>query len=316
MSRTDKDRPIDVRTRELGRPHVHDATCFVPHRDHVMRASAVFWSHETGRIAAWLDKARELGFQVEENEVLGRMGVHNTSPFPTNRSHEQEEQLRIRHHRRHIQQGDPVAVLQSLATPHRIVVPDGEGVPERVSSATSTGPQAEWNVVQTAPRPAHTKRTAPASLITVVTASQRVPGDVDASCWHERGWGPAKDRVPGGYEIDRWEAGWYGCGKSCSYCHPDRSGERARTHRENRSLRREAQAILDERSEAVEPPQGPAHVMVDGRCLQCDCDDHSLPEDGAIFAAYELPCPVDGDERVTRWSFGAQDVPLGSALAE
>ena len=56
--------------------------------------------------------------------------------------------------------------------------------------------------------------------------------------------------------------------------------------------------------------------MIAGRCLQCGCDDHSLPEAGERFAAYELPCPVDGDERVTSWSFGARDIPVGSPLVE
>lgn len=56
-------------------------------------------------------------------------------------------------------------------------------------------------------------------------------------------------------------------------------------------------------------PPSPQHVFSGGRCLHCRTDDHSLPEDGEEFASWELPCPVDGEDRQSVWSFGP-DSPL------
>lgn len=49
----------------------------------------------------------------------------------------------------------------------------------------------------------------------------------------------------------------------------------------------------------------PTHSFFAGRCIHCDCDNHSLPERGETLTAYEKPCPVgyDSPERTSSWSF-------------
>lgn len=51
-------------------------------------------------------------------------------------------------------------------------------------------------------------------------------------------------------------------------------------------------------------PPSPQHVFCAGRCLHCGTDDHSLPGPGEDRADWEKPCPVDGEDRQSSWSFG------------
>lgn len=64
-----------------------------------------------------------------------------------------------------------------------------------------------------------------------------------------------------------------------------------------------------EEDDGIYPPS-PQHVFSAGRCLHCGTDDHSLPEEGEEFASWELPCPVDGEDRQSVWSFGPDSNPL------
>lgn len=67
-----------------------------------------------------------------------------------------------------------------------------------------------------------------------------------------------------------------------------------------------------------EPETGHQHAFIASRCVQCGCDDHSVPAEGEALSDHEKPCPVPWEERVTRWSFGPEpgERPLPESLGE
>jgi len=75
-----------------------------------------------------------------------------------------------------------------------------------------------------------------------------------------------------------------------------------------------SKAIQAQREEGIYPPS-PQHVFTAGRCLHCGTDDHSLPLPGEGLARWEMPCSVDGPERIGAWSFGPEGTDL-STLSE
>lgn len=301
MSRTDKDVPFDVHQRRAGRRHEHNPTCALSSPERTISIRALFYAHEVAEQRQFTDTARDLGFAIGRTERRGYIStIPEGSPYEDLLSDGESDEARLRRFGSYPE-------LRALAPLDRHLW----STPPKYRARLVTFYGRSW----TALRPASAKPNIFVSLV----AEKRIPAR-PTKCWDERGWGPAKDRTKGGYDLPADDPRAYG--SHCSCCSPRRhrdTPKRALLHAELQASTAKPDPGVTAIEAALEAQTGPPHVFVAGRCIHCWCDDHSLPAPGELLSEDMKACPYDLPDRITLWAFGPTDdepPAMAAALAE